>query len=710
MHWSALVASMAIACRGEERPGAGIELVLATDMTVPDSIDEVGLYIQHLKGAQSKTVVAQEVKPLYNPATQKYEVRFSATLVLEAGENSEQDRVRVRFIGFKADGTPSVMREARSAVPQKEVTHLRLPLLFVNEDTVIDTAPDTITANSAETGARTDVFTRFRTAGCADEQTRGNDGACRSIDVTEADFIPNFTRTAEVACFDTIGCFGGPRGSRPLPLEGCSANVPEVDIDRIAVALPSAKGYPFDDVGNKLQPVDDGLYRYDATTHTIQLGDALCQRVEREALSKLYVSIKCAPKTLDVPLCAPWQDTAAATPPTQAGFPDDPPPSEPDAGDAGDAGPDAAPPPLDDVVRVVELVDPPTQMRAFAADARGRMWFAGIGSDESSFVWYVPEGDPGPIDTDLSSGDVSYAEHLELGAPPAPGAAAHAYLLPDPTNDNASPILAVNPAARTLEEVRFGACASSTAPRVFSVGTLGNQTVAAYAGPTSGGPLLAGGPASTPTCFPDMRQLDDYFGNPYRGSELQGQWHVPTLAPDILNVAPQQDAGSVTVLEGVGDRLPQSFIDLGDDDALVVAKLLGQTNTTSLYGVQTGPTYRLTERLANIPGTTSREVFGGDHKLCARFLQDAEYPIIRCYTSVPGGALTESFTLEQSSYEDELHLYGDAQYMYISRFCAEGENSVFRSVKVMGVPWSRLNAASFADFTLDCRPYFQIPG
>ncbi|RYZ67498.1 MAG: hypothetical protein EOP08_02635, partial [Proteobacteria bacterium] len=84
LQWAVMTAAMAVAC-GEEKPGSGLVLVLDSDLSIPDSVDEVGLYVEHVVDDRHTLILAQEAKPLYDPDAKRFTLPFTQTFTIEAG-------------------------------------------------------------------------------------------------------------------------------------------------------------------------------------------------------------------------------------------------------------------------------------------------------------------------------------------------------------------------------------------------------------------------------------------------------------------------------------------------------------------------------------------------------------------------------------------------------------------------------------------------
>lgn len=731
--------ALAVACSGEEQDAPGLYLDLDTDLAIPLSVNEVGLFVTQLRDGARTSLVSARERPLYDEATGSYRVKFAASLAVQADPDNPDDRVQVRFVGFRADGTASVMREARVAVPSDKRQRLRVPLLFVNEGSVIETGTSTtpqggLQLQQAETD---DPFLRYRTARCGDEQTLGDDGQCRSIDVDASELLPE--GSSPPACFSVANCFGGPRGAREVPLRACRAVVPPIEGDtrgdRITVGLPHARGYATGGA-TLVQPLSTALYRFDPVERSVTLLGPACERAEQNANSSLWLSVKCAPLEPSTPVCAPWQLISTEQAPDNGGFAGDPPPpsdadadatfddasdaadgdaSVVDASDAGDGGDGGA----QEFTRELTF-DSQLSLRAFVADADGRL-IAFTSDSSNANLWYANggQGSVTALSLTLPAAFQSTSERpaLELGG----GNPASVYLFHAPEVDSpngAEPfVLKPNDAGSyDIQPVLFGTdpgTCTAAANSAFTVGTHAGRTVAGYDG--QGGFLFGGTTAAPdrPDCFVGAAsgyEISDE--RPYRGASAFGAWRTPLgHSTDLLSVTldPITDA-TITFTDDypmtLGATYQQSIVDLGSE---VVVVLKDQDAWTHLFTLAPNPNVEpeqpqfLVTSAHSQPGLTNREVFAGHGIVCARFTVDGGAPdSVRCFQR--GGAGFVEVLSVSGLDGDDPHLYGDTNYLYYGRLCGSniGPAEAGKRLQVRAIPWAQVPDFDVATFDQTC--------
>lgn len=707
---------LAIACSGEHRPAAGLMVALDTDLVVPTGINEVGLYVEHIKDGVRKLVLAQEAKPLLD-AQGRYTVQFTATLAIEAGEDPQSDRIRARFIGFDGAGAAVAMREARVQVPATDLRRLSLPLRYINEGSVQDTQSTSQALGIRQAQEGGDVFTRYRHPSCGVDETLGDDGECTTIDVDvdslplEADFVPSAT------CMDTAACFGEGRGVRELALQGCQVTVPDHTATTVALAIP-APGYPTGRTAlPSAQPIDSGLYTY--ANGVITLAPALCRHTTRDAVTTVLVSAKCAPRAPSTPICADWQQVKGAAPETEDRFVDDPPTpdasvdaaadagedadsslQEPDAGDSGDGGDGGAQEGFDREITIPAGYD---TLESFAATSTGETWLALTGA--STELRMVPEGF-GTTAAGAAFATTIDKLYLELDE------AKNAYLIPGPTasDRNAAVLRHQNPAVLPLQ---LGNCAQATTDTTFfTVGKLGAQTIGVFA---TGSGLVSGALAdlANPECFPTAHASSQSFTYLERGGAMAGNWYLPLVhANDLLFVDPNDDG-----LVGTSPLVParasaaalQSFIDIGNDEALVTGRSLnGSSYDGVFYRAALVDGKPMVDDLIPVRPYPSfvwmqREVFGAQGVACARMLSGISPGFFRGLSCIvrDGAGFTAVEDLNLGA-EVDIHVYGDATYVYFAKLCYKDAATGNDKVRVVATPWSKVTLATFADVQFGC--------
>lgn len=727
-----LATLLAIACSEDETPSAGVLLVLDTDMTVPDAVAEVGLYVEHVHAGQRRLVVAQEAKPLYNEATKTYDVKFAATFTVQAGlEVDASDRIRTRFIAFGRDGAVLGMREARTAVPSKEFRQLRLPVLFVNQGTISDSKA-TLSVRSSQVGLRqaqpggdNDPFTRFRQEGCGEEQTRGDDGQCVSIDIP-LESLPEGTALEPIpACLDVPSCFGGD-GVRDFDLSAdCTFTLPAGSTN-VAIALHDEHGYPVGTTAGaaKLQPVDKTLYTQNGSS--VRLVPALCERAKAAKISRVAASPKCAPKEPKAPICADWRSETAQPfgADGDAGFVtqvEDSGVDVVDASDAGDTDADSEPPPRVAFEREIALpaAVPLDRMASFAARNDGMAWLMLASWNGGPYVGRTKlpgNDDDAELDRILGGPNESPSNigALELGANST------LYYLPGESSQ-LKPKVLVDPRT-SFDEVKLGAsCSASLDPDgFFTIGTHAGETVAAYGGFANASSQTCAlsfdrSKPGSPECFTNETEVLD-AGSPGvvmgRGSTFGGAFRIPVSYVDtLLGYAPPRVPATLPTPFGpVSDDqdnyvTPQSLLALDDTRAVLIGKTMvdGETPFAHFFHVKLtsgepvlGPSF-----FPPVPGAPTREVFGARGVVCARLVESwGDLASITCMRY--DGVNAVRFALANVEGYSDLHVYGDDDYMYLAKTCWNDAASVYDRVKLTATPWDQVSGTSASRVYVGC--------
>lgn len=705
-----------MACSSEEHPKAGILLGLDTQLTVPREIKRVGLYIEHSHEGRREVVVSQETETTCD--AERCSVTFMATFAIQSGLEADQsDRIRSRFVGFGENGAPIAMREARTAVPTRDVRKLRLPLLFINAGRVEDTQAPGVAPSADAVGLRAETsanaFERFRTIGCGPEQTLGDDGECTSIDIPLESLPAGETFEKPAACFDAAICFGGENGVRELPVgQDCNVHLPASDGAEVAVGIRADSGYATGNAdGAAVHPLDQELYDYDAREHVVFLKHAACVAAQNQPRQTVLVSVRCAPKPAAIPTCAPWQEVAVPAPAAhpEASFVGDP-PTLPDAGPDAvvDSGPDAPEPPAN-FVRTIPVTET-TVVKAFAARADGKAWFLVDGA--SSSIRVAPAGrDSGvePARIEHSLPDIT--GYFELGANQE-----RAYLVPGFGGSNAPFVVRESGPTPGLDPLHFDDC-NAPAPTLgrITIGTLNGKTVAVYGGTPEDNSVGAVVDANDPACFVNPTQFNETptLSGFYRGAALGNRFRVPGGATEqVLSFAPA--SANLDLVPGIPYPPPagslvylQSLVATSPLGGILIAKTQAASVLTALFYDVTlddqNQTVVASAPRRDYPGEiASREVFGAQGVVCGRFTytNGTQYSGVHCLRLGATQAEDQDMDISQSDELGDIHVYGDEQNLYLAKLCWQDSSPIH--VKVVTKPWSAVEQQSLTQALADC--------
>lgn len=702
---AAPVLALSLAC-GDAAPSAGILVVIDSELSIPKSVSKVGLYVQQIRDGVRTAVLSQEATPLIDGSGAPT-VRFAASLAVQSGPEVENTRLHVRFLGYDSEGRPIAMREARVAVPDAGVYQMRLPLRFIHEGTVEEAPGQSVQALGIRQtqDPPDDVFTRYRSIGCDAEQRLDDSGACAPLDVDLASLERGDVLTPNGTCFSAEACFASGPGVRALPLRGCVVEVPRHTGSDLAVAVPAGSGYT---TGNdrvpSAQPIDPGLFTFDGTTLTLL--PPLCRRLDR--VDTVLVSTRCAPRALTEPICAPWQTVSTPEPTRDERFLDDPVgPEDASVADASDgsAHRDAgdAEPSDDGFDRyiAVDAADDYTSLDAMAARPDGSLVLLFTTGDGSNHV----------LRRSPANGALGVSRNLPFPLPSAyleMGTGANTYIIPTINGANFNPwVLLEND---SLSQLKLGTNCSATSNETtfFTVGMFDGKPIAAFA--TSSQPEVSGSEMrdGDPTCFPDAPpgsgNTSTYLE---RGSTFGGKWRLP-MVHDTKLLGLDPGLSTLSIVRTDNNYALQSFIDLGNDDAIVTArKIFNGSSYTGAYFraslVDGDPVIDDGAPLKPpVDGTwMHREVFGGDGTLCARVLTGVttgDFTGIECLKR--NGAGFDAFGELGLSAVSNMHVYGDSNYAYFAKLCF-GPTRAER-VHVIGRPWAKVSAQTLLDLPTDC--------
>ncbi len=717
------------ACSGTSSPATGLVLGLQLELAVPSDTDHVAVLVTLIQGERRTTQAPASLSPIESSG-----VNFVATLVLESHDPS--DRVQVRFIAFDADGKVRAMREALTRVPQQGTALLRMPLLWINDGLVQDSGAGPLASQNGELALASvatqsltdDGFARLSMIGCAAEETRGNDGACRPIAADdELEPLPNSSVTVKLApCFEVNQCFSGPEVRRVdlAAMDNCEIHI-EATAGTPKPALgftgPSTGGFPVNDadVPELVRPADDALYTYLPERHVLRLNEALCAKVLRDRIPTAIVSAKCAPKQTNTLVCASYNKSDEAPPFTDGVFV-----GSPDGGPGltdADADADADAPPAV-IEQTLDL--PAPNVRSFAArnserGAQGTLWVMAAQLSGASAIRTQTWPSPSTSGSDVLAPSLSYPTQAQLVI----GAGKRAYLLaefPSPYPTGGDQHVALGDGTPALPPTLIsicgpdacgasGGCADAIRPQYFSAGEQGNATVGTFAQSAYaaspilrvGGLVARGGTAG---CF--ERRPADVDASSF---VVQGSGY--NLTPGIV----YGDAYLTMLNTSVGvDRIAQI---VRSTDTQTSHTAHGEWKRVAAFGANraltatfdnSGSTFASTLGVVEpnlVDGATLpvafgnvHELFGGPNVACMRATKDYySAPFVVCVREQAGVLETVQPVLDGTTYPDgagsrlepfDAHVYADPDFLYVAQVCGSSQ------LKVRGVRWSLLQTAA----------------
>lgn len=327
-------------------------LSFSSDMSVPKDVTAVGLYIR----SKSGTVLYNSVVEAEVDATGRRTVRFPSTFAILSNGSAASVRVQLIAYGPNKSGNRKalVMRDSTAGVPTDRLGLLRMPLLWINQGSVV--SKQGATPSSASTGLsplsadplapRISTLADEAQAGipdtgypgaCAEGQTYIG-GECRSSELVE---VEEFTEESNPdnpkgTCFSVEKCFAEPTLLR-YDASGI-VDIGAVDPKTVNLALITSDGF-----GIKLP---DGRFAislsanspfegYTISNGKIKLSPGPLKVLQNGAATALIATAACEPKSDAVGNCGEWNQKEN----TIAPKPNAPPAPFPDAGLADASGP-----------------------------------------------------------------------------------------------------------------------------------------------------------------------------------------------------------------------------------------------------------------------------------------------------------------------------------------------------------------------------------
>lgn len=415
------LAGTAVSGCGKEKVSPGLMLSFSSDMSVPKDVSAVGLYIRTKTG----TVIYNNVVEATVDSSGNRTVRFPSTFAVLS--NGSAASVRVQLVAYgklSATGRKAiVLRESTTGVPTDRLSLLRMPLLWLNQGSIVSSSTTTPTQSlsSSQSVGTLSGFVQLKAdeaasgipaegfkSPCTGETQAFIGGKCREIDPNAP--LPEFSELdkpggAGATCFSVEKCFETPRSLVGLIQPDGSIDLKTSGLTRINLALITK-----DEIGIKLPDgrfaisldSDSELEGFTVSNNRIVLSEVVRDALKSGRATDLIATGVCAQKTPDVGNCGDWNPGAQVIAPSggdvlvDAGIS-----PQPDAGGDGggepvdggkEAGPplDGGPPDAGDVVMKGEPQGPPEPNLTGLA----------LAASQPTFIYSVREG-TGNFDTSL---------------------------------------------------------------------------------------------------------------------------------------------------------------------------------------------------------------------------------------------------------------------------------------------------------------------
>ena len=291
LQWQALLVAWLVlgsmSCESEIR--GQLVVSLETDMALPDQIDQLRLQVL----VHGRTHHEQD----YQLGGSANSVRLPATLTLLAGEDPALS-VIVRVAGSKG-GQFRTFREVTTTVPYGRLTHVRMPLQWLCDQTAEKVSSDPLSTAVRST---------------CDAGKSCVAGEC-VFSVVDSHGLPEFAARnvygggetpKDGKCFDTLPCMI--TGNAVEPDTDCSIELPQWNNLNVALRVP--RSGICDDSGSVcFVPLDGNSlegWLIDSEKRRIRLRKPVCDKLALGLISGVYVSTQCPTKTAADPPCGEW--------------------------------------------------------------------------------------------------------------------------------------------------------------------------------------------------------------------------------------------------------------------------------------------------------------------------------------------------------------------------------------------------------------------
>lgn len=331
MQWLA-VSLLLCACKADDVPARGqLMVVLQTDMSLPKDVTQV------------KIVVKVGDKPYHDKnyiiaPGENWVAKLPATLAVVASVDNPTPVVDVQVVGLR-QREARVFAHAITTIPERRIATLYVPIQWLCEGSAIDLG----SAGYASTCEPKDGEPRACRAGTCEEV----EVAERDLDDYEEDNVFGGADLDSEAglCFDTVRCFDA--GFAVTPDEDCVVEVEVPDGYALNLGLlnpDNGDGICTEDEDRCYVPLDrNSMFGWtyargsnrDSKPVRAQLPEAVCEKLDEDAIEAVQATLACDTKTLQYPTCGPWSSVDKAFSPGDV--------PTPPLNETRDAGTDAAP-------------------------------------------------------------------------------------------------------------------------------------------------------------------------------------------------------------------------------------------------------------------------------------------------------------------------------------------------------------------------------
>jgi hypothetical protein len=160
---------------------------------------------------------------------------------------------------------------------------------------------------------------------------------------------------------------------------------------------------------------------------------------------------------------------------------------------------------------------------------------------------------------------------------------------------------------------------------------------------------------------------------------------IRVTSPQAISLQPFALASTAT-----DSYTPQSFVAVGFDNAVVVGRGNELSGSLIVHAVRDGAGLpQVTgSALLESDGQINQEVYGGHGVFCAR-IENNDFEFQTIYCARLEGADFTSFDLPGPGFDSpNLRIFGDADYIYVAKFCAVTEPVTSQHVRVIASPWT----------------------